>query len=392
MIQIFLSNYYLQKSKIGKYLNFKLLAFFFAISFIVFIVVFGNQFVLTVKESAEKGIPFQELLPIVSLNMLRDIPLIITLSIFLSIILSISQLYKNSEAVVMNSIGLGSKQFLVIIQPVVFLVFLLMLVFTSYIIPTAQHEKNKIEDKADKSSEFSFITEGEFEDFKNGEIVFFASNSKTIDQDLVQNMEEIFIYSFNDEEPIIIIASEAQKYVNPENKSTYLRLRNGKRYQGFPSYQNKKILDFDIYDLEIISGETKDLIDVSRTIESLNTQELLSDGGNLALAEFQWRLSQPISLLILSFIGVILGKTSPRSSKGLGLIFGVAAFILYNHSLLITRSAIESGHLHPVLGLFGVHLIVIIIFFSIYKLTELNLYNIIDKMTFFNFLKKNNHV
>ena len=65
---------------------------------------------------------------------------------------------------------------------------------------------------------------------------------------------------------------------------------------------DKKILDFDIYDLEIISGETKDLIDVSRTIESLNTQELLSDGGNLALAEFQWRLSQPISLLILSFI------------------------------------------------------------------------------------------
>ena len=392
MIQIFLSNYYLQKSKIGKYLNFKLLAFFLAISFIVFIIVFGNQFVLTVKESVEKGIPFQELLPIVSLNMLRDIPLIITLSIFLSIILSISQLYKNSEAVVMNSIGLGSKQFLVIIQPVVFLVFLLMLVFTSYIIPTAQHEKNKIEDKADKSSEFSFITEGEFEDFKNGEIVFFASNSKTIDQDLVQNMEEIFIYSFNDEEPIIIIASEAQKYVNPENKSTYLRLRNGKRYQGFPSYQNKKILDFDIYDLEIISGETKDLIDVSRTIESLNTQELLSDGGNLALAEFQWRLSQPISLLILSFIGVILGKTSPRSSKGLGLIFGVAVFILYNHGLLIARSAIESGYLHPVLGLFGVHLIVIIIFFSIYKLTELNLYNIIDKMTFFNFLKKNNHV
>ena len=392
MIQIFLSNYYLQKSKIGKYLNFKLLAFFLAIFLIIFIVVFGNQFVLTVKESAEKGIPFQELLPIVSLNMLRDIPLIVTLSIFLSIILSISQLYKNSEAVVMNSIGLGSKQFLVIIQPVVFLTFLFMLVFTSYIIPTAQHEKNKIEDKADKSSEFSFITEGEFEDFKNGEIVFFASNSKSIDQELVQNMEEIFIYAFSDKEPIIIVASEAQKYINPENNSTYLRLRNGKRYQGFPGYQNKKILDFDIYDLEVISGETKDLIDVSRTIESLNTQQLLSDGGNLALAEFQWRLSQPISLLILSFIGVFLGKTSPRGSKGLGLIFGVATFILYNHSLLITRSAIESGYLNPVLGLFGIHLIVIIIFFLIYKLTKLNLYNFIDKIIFLNFLKKNNHV
>jgi lipopolysaccharide export system permease protein len=392
MIQIILNNFYLQKSKIGKYLNTKLLSIFLAITFLLFVVVFGNQFVLTVKESAEIGVPFKELLPIVSLNMLRDIPLIVTLSLFLAIILSISQLYKNSEAVVMNSIGLGRKHFTVIIQPIVFVTFFTMLVFTTYVIPTAKYEKNIIENKAENSSEFSFITEGEFEDFKNGEIVFFASNSKSIDDELVQNMEEIFIYALSNEEPIIIVASEAQKYLNSENQGTYLRLKNGVRYQGFPNSKNKKILEFDLYDLEIVSGETKDAINVSRTIESLKTQQLLSDGSNLALAEFQWRLSQPISLLILSFIGVLLGKTSPRSSKGLGLIFGVGIFIIYNNCLLITKSAIENGALNPFLGLFGVHIVVIIIFFLTYRLTELNSYNFIDKISFFNPLKKNNHV
>jgi lipopolysaccharide export system permease protein len=28
------------------------------------------------------------------------------------------------------------------------------------------------------------------------------------------------------------------------------------------------------------------------------------------VAEFQWRLSQPLSVFILSFLGVLLGKTS----------------------------------------------------------------------------------
>jgi lipopolysaccharide export system permease protein len=389
MFQILLNNFYLQKSKIGLYLNFKLLAIFLAITFLIFIVVFGNQFVLTVKESTEKGVPFQELLPIVSLNMVRDIPLIVSLSLFLSIIITISQLYKNSEAVVMNSIGIGRKHFAVIIQPVVFFIFFSILIFTSYIIPYAKYAKNIIESKAESSSEFSFISEGEFEDFKNGEIVFFASNSKSIDNEFVQNMEEIFIYAFNNNEPIIITALEAQKYTNSKNQSTYLRLKNGFRYQGFPSLENKKILEFDLYDLEIISGEVKRSLDTSRTIESLKTQQLLEVGGNKALAELQWRFSQPLSIIVLSFIGIFLGQTSPRSSKGLGVLFGVVIFLVYNNALLIVKSAIEAGSLNTLLGFFSVHLAAIFIFFLIFKLSVLNFTNFIDKITFLNILKKN---
>ena len=48
--------------------------------------------------------------------MVRDIPLIVSLSLFLAIILTITQLYKNSEAVVMNSVGLSNKDFFLIIQ------------------------------------------------------------------------------------------------------------------------------------------------------------------------------------------------------------------------------------------------------------------------------------
>ena len=45
-----------------------------------------------------------------------------------------------------------------------------------------------------------------------------------------------------------------------------------------------------------------------------------------ANAELQWRLSQPITVLILSVIGVFLGKASPRGGKGVNLLIGVIVF------------------------------------------------------------------
>ena len=113
---------------ISRYLLSNLFAFFFAITFIIALIVFGNQFVLTTQESISIGIPIKELMPLVGFNMLRDIPIILILSLFLSIIITISQLYKNSEAVVMNSIGLGDRAFMNLIKPIVFLLLLLFFI------------------------------------------------------------------------------------------------------------------------------------------------------------------------------------------------------------------------------------------------------------------------
>ena len=150
----------LQNSLLAKYFTSNVVYIFLAIFFIIGLIVFGNQFVLTIKESVERGIPAGELLPIVSLNMIRDVPLIVALSLFLSIIITISQLYKSSEAVVMNSIGLGSKHFFLLIQPLVLIIFFSMLVLTMHLIPLAKYEKYTLEEETQNSSEFSFITEG----------------------------------------------------------------------------------------------------------------------------------------------------------------------------------------------------------------------------------------
>ena len=279
-----LSIFKYQNSLIARYTRRNLVTLFFAIFFIIGLVLFGNQFVLMVQESVERGIPIQELMPLVSFNMIRDVSLILSMSLFLAIILTISQLYKNSEAIVMNSMGLSDKHFIAFIQPTVLLTFIIITFLTIYAVPWAKQQKNIVEEETKNASEFSFITEGEFEIFKQGDIVFYDSEYKTLDTHGEQDMEEIFIYSTNEEKPMIVLASEARKYIDPRTNSTYLRLKDGIQYQGIPSDANISILNFDLYDLEIISGELQKSLDIYTKIEGKSTVDLSKEGGTYANA------------------------------------------------------------------------------------------------------------
>jgi len=380
-----------QNTIISRYLLSNLIIFFFAITFIIGLIVFGNQFVLTVQESISFGIPIKELLPLIGFNMLRDIPIIITLSLFLSIIITISQLYKNSEAVVMNSIGLGEKNFMNLIKPIVFFTFIIIFCLTIFAVPWAKQQKSYAEDVTVNASEFSFITEGKFESFKNGEIVFYASESKVNDIVGEQNMEEIFIYALDNDSPVIVLASEAKKYTDSTNDSIYLRLKNGTRYEGIPGDLNINILNFENYDLEIVSGDVQKSISSFSETEEKNTIDLLREGGLKANAEIQWRISQPISVLILSIFGVFLGKSSPRTGKGINLIVGIVVFMLYNNALLVAKSAIENDQLNPLIGMWIIHLLLLLILIIFYQYRQGKVAYFVDKIAFFN-IKEKSHV
>ena len=373
-----------QNTIISRYLLRNLIVFLFAIFFIIGLLVFGNQFVLTVQESIEHGIPVIELTPLIGYNMIRDIPIILTLSLFLSIIVSISQLYKNSEAVVMNSIGLGEKDFISFIQPLIILSFILIFLLTFFAVPWAKQQKSLAENQTVNASEFSFITEGKFESFKNGEIVFYAAESLIIDLVSEQNMEEIFIYSVGKESPVIVLASEAKKYTDTKSKSVYLRLKDGVRYEGLPGNKNINISHFDLYDLEIVSGEIKKSITNFSEIEEMSSINLLGQDGLLAKAEMQWRFSQPISILLLSVLGVFLGKSSPRTGKGISLIIGIIVFMLYNNVLLVAKNSIETGQLSPIIGMWGIHILLFLFLIFFYQFREGKITRFIDKIHFFN--------
>ena len=372
-----------QSTLIARYITRIVVTLFFAVILIIGLIVFGNQFVLIAQDSIELGVPIQELMSLAYYNMTRDFPFIFSLSLFLAIILAVSQLYKNSEAIVMNSLGLGDKQFIIFLRPLVIVSFIIILFLTTTAVPWSKQQKNLIEETNKNASEFTFIKEGEFEEFKDGEIVFYASESSTPDSEAEQNMEEIFISARSEKNSIIVLASEAIKFTDPETKNVYLRLKDGTRYQDIAGNKSKVILNFDQYDLQIISGDMLNTVPQYTAIQGIKTLELFNREGLLVNAELQWRLSAPISLLILSVLGVLLGKTSPRSGRSIGLLIGIVIFMLYNNGLLIAKNSIERGELNPIIGLWSVHLSVLLLTLIFYQLRNRKHSGYLDKMSIF---------
>jgi lipopolysaccharide export system permease protein len=169
-----------------------------------------------------------------------------------------------------------------------------------------------------------------------------------------------------------------------------LRLKEGVRYEGLPGDLNVNILDFDQYDLEIVSGEVQKSLSNFSEIEEKTTIDLLNEGGLLANAEVQWRFSQPLSILILSVIGVLLGKTSPRTGKGINLLIGVVIFMIYNNGLLVAKTSIENGELNPLIGLWSIHIFFILFLLIFYQLRQGKLSYFIDKIATLNKPEKSN--
>lgn len=370
-----------QNTIIAKYLIRNVLVLLFAVFVVIGLVVFGNQLVLVVKESLKQGIPVADLLPLIGFKMIRDVPLILSLSLFLAVILAISRLYKSSEAIVMNSLGIGDKHLMWFIQPIALFIFIFIVFLSTYAVPWSKQQRSMIMDRTENASEFSFIKQGEFQEFKNGDIVFYASKVSNTNEQNQQEMEDIFIYAkTTKDEPIITLATQAEKYTDVSTQSVYLRLKDGKRYHGFPTDANKKILDFDLYDLQIIDGEIQKSGNTFTKTESKSTLELFQSDKNEDIAEWQWRLSQPLSILILSTLGVLLGKASPRGGKNLGVLIGVVVFILYNNALLIAKTDLEHGNISAILGLWWVHLLAMIVIFVFYLYRHRKFAQYIDKI------------
>ncbi len=359
MNSVFSKAFTLQNSIIAKYVVRQVVLLLLAVSIIIGLIIFGNQLVLVVKESIEEGIPIADLLPLVSFNVIRDVPLILSLSLFLAIILAISKFYKDSEAIVMNSLGIGDKHLMVFIQPLVMAMFVFILALTTIIVPWSKNQHNVIMERSNNASEFSLIKEGKFQQFKNSALVFYAAKVNNVKNSAKQNMAQVFIYTESNGEPTITLANQAQKYTNASNQGVYLRLKDGVRYDNFSSDQNKKILKFNQYDLQIIDGSKPNKVDRVTKLESKPTWDILFSHDNKEIAEWQWRFAQPISVLILSIFGILLGKASPRGGKNLGVLVGVLLFIVYNNTLLVAKSSLERGELSPMVGLWSVHLLIL---------------------------------
>jgi lipopolysaccharide export system permease protein len=89
--------------------------------------------------------------------------------------------------------------------------------------------------------------------------------------------------------------------------------------------------------------------------ETLTVAELLDLMTPASIAELQWRLSVPLTLLVLALIAVPLSRAPPRTGRYNNLIAGVLIYVIYSNLLGASKVWVEQENIPVWLGLWWVH-------------------------------------
>lgn len=308
-----------------------------------------TQFIRFLGYAARGRISTDAVITFLGLAGLRYLPILLSLALFISILLSVSRAYRDSEMVVWFTSGQGLfswiRPTLLYSLPLVFTIGLLSLFLTPWATGKSEEYRRQLESREDVSA----ISPGVFKESKRGDRVFFVEKL-TMDLSIVAN---IFVYSEEATETGITVAARGFTETSA-NGSRYLVLENGRRYIGPPGTAEYKIIEFDKYAVRL---EEKAQQTYLPSVRSRPTVDLLGDRNPETNAELVWRVGMPLSALALSMLAIPLSYVNPRAGRSANLILAALAYLVYNNFLSIVQAWVSQEKVSFTAGLWGPHLV-----------------------------------
>jgi len=332
-------------TKIYNYIAKKII-FSFVSFFVIFsVIIFGNQLFLVFSQSVSDGLFVSELFPLIVLKFLRDLPFVLSISFCLGLIFALNNLYKSSELIIFNNAGFGDLKLAKLLFPIIILFCTFVFFLTIYVVPLVKNEINLIKENAKSRPEFIFFKQGIFQNFKNNEIVFYSPSINSIDE--TQIIRSPFIYSNSGNR--IILAEQGVKEIDYSSGDVYLNLFNGNLYDNVNSgFQTVvSITKFNKFKIKIFDNVTESKITSSSKVDSTSTVALVKYINIDNLSELIYRFSVPFSLMMMSFLGIIISKTNIREKRNFSLGYGLIAYIAY-YNTLVTFKEIKLYSLYEV--------------------------------------------
>jgi len=328
---------------------------------LVFAVLLGivalSQLIRLLGDAVSGRIAVDGVLVLLGFSAMNYLPVLLSISLFISILLTVSRSYRDSEMVVWFCCGIGLTRWirplLWYAMPVVAVIALLSLMLTPWALEKVDVYMNKLESRDDVTA----ATPGMFRESKQANRVFFIENV-----DVGSNrIGNVFVQSEQHGKIGTMMASQGLQETLP-NGDRFLVLLNGTRYEGTLGQRDYNIVEFERYAMRIDSIPVKQ---TQHGLRSMTTSELwrnetphnrnAEEWRLLTLSELEWRLGLPISAAILALLAIPLGYVNPRAGRSLNLILAIVLYMVYSNMISVTNAWVAQGKLSPGVGLWGIH-------------------------------------
>jgi lipopolysaccharide export system permease protein len=337
---------------IQRYLLREIVVAFGAVLGVLVLIYVSNRFVRYLAEAAAGTISGEAVLELLSLKLISSLSVFVPLAIFLSVLLALGRLYRDSEIIAMSAGGFGANRIAltVLLLSVVFA--LLSSGLSLYVSPEFRARMEERREQAREESVISAIFPGRFREFGYRDQVIYVED---VDRES-ERMHNVFVQVRRSEKNSLdlVVARSAYLQVDPRHKERYVVLEDGYRYEGAPGDLDFIVTKFQHY---AVHAQTGTGVARHRRLEAIPSLELMRSDDPAQLAELQWRVSMPLSVVILGVLAVPLARTSPKQGRYAKLFTSILVYFVYNNVLGIAQKLVERGDVPVWIGVWPVHLL-----------------------------------
>lgn len=314
----------------------KELARSFGGTFVVLITVVMTMMLIRTLGQASKGsVNPQDVMLIMGYSVVGHLPTILTLSLFISIVGTLSRLYKDSEMVIWFTSGQGLMGFARPILRFAWPVMLLIVVLSLGVWPWTNQKTQELKEVYESRGDLERVAPGQFQESAGGQRVFFVEKDNSNDK----TGKNVFVSTT--ERNRQSITSARMGHVEIINNEKFLILSNGQRLERSTDSSDLRISEFTDYGIKI--GDNQSLDNATPAYKTLPTIRLLQDTKTAAHAELAWRIGLALAAANLSLLALAITSANPRVGKSNHLLLALFAFVVYYNLINLSQNWVGSG-------------------------------------------------
>jgi lipopolysaccharide export system permease protein len=288
------------------------------------------------SDAVSGQIPGSIVIILILLRISISLEVVLPTTLYLSVIIAMGRLYKDSEMTALSACGVSTSR---VLRPV-FLISLVIAVIVSslslYIRPWAYSQFFRIKEQAKANFDLTRMKSGTFYEIENGRRVIFADQ---VDQNELE-VSKVFIRTQRDDDLQVIMASRASQHTDPATGKQILVFNHGYLHDFSRFGTESRIIEFE---QSAMALEPKENEQQEYEIKAAATGELARSDNNEEIAEFQWRLSTPLTTILLALLGVPLSRSSPRRGKYAKVMSAVLIIFVYHNLGAIAKKMVAQG-------------------------------------------------
>ena len=339
-----------KKNILSKSLNMEVFRSSIGVLLIFFLLVVGSRIVGYFEQAAEGNINPGIILSVIALRFPDFITLLIPLSFFLGLLITIGRLNSEGEIHGYFSAGLSKFNLIKFLLPQAFIYFFITLVLSLYIAPYTKNLSKDLLVIDSFEEQIDAIQSDEIVSLDDGGFLYV----QTADEGLIKGVK---LFQVDEDNSFIVISDEL--LTTEKDKAIELNLKNGSFYGGLFSESSKIISNFNNFNFEIDKNMSQS--------NDLSLTKLFDYSSASDQATFQWNISIPITILILLLYGIYISSSKPREGKFSFMLPGMLIYVSYLSLLILGREFI-SDNPDSIFNLWFIHgLFILFLFLYAYR-------------------------